>query len=105
MCISAASQLSSAAGSSSRFGRTAIVWLVLIQLIASMVGGYLAGRLRTRWVAIHTHEVYFRDTAHGFLVCAVSLVITAAFLRSAAGSVAGGIARTRAPGSARDRAQ
>src|SRR5881396_2511384 len=50
--LSAASPWSTAAGSSSRIGRTAIIWLVLIQLIASMVGGYLAERLRTRWVAI-----------------------------------------------------
>jgi hypothetical protein len=63
-----------------------------MQLIASSVGGYLAGRLRTRWVNIHTHEVYFRDTAHGFLVWAVGLVITAAFLTSAATAMVGGAA-------------
>jgi hypothetical protein len=61
-------------------GVGAIVCLTLVELIASSMGGYLAGRLRTKWVNIHTHEVYFRDTAHGFLVWAVSLVITAAFL-------------------------
>src|SRR4029077_11849707 len=55
----------------------AIVWLVVSQVIASAMGGYLAGRLRTKWVNIHTDEVYFRDTAHGFLVWAVGLVITA----------------------------
>ncbi len=26
----------------------------------------MTGRLRTRWVGIHTDEVFFRDTAHGF---------------------------------------
>jgi hypothetical protein len=78
--------------SASVIGVAAIVWLVLMQLIASFAGGYLAGRLRTRWVGIHTHEVYFRDTAHGFLVWAVGLVIAAAFLASAAMS-AGGTAR------------
>src|ERR1700686_3945628 len=67
-----------------------------MQLIASSMGGYLAGRLRTRWVKVHTHEVYFRDTAHGFLVWAVGLVITAAFLASAASSVIGGAERARA---------
>ena len=70
--------------------------LVLIQIIASSVGGYLAGRLRTKWVSVHTHEVYFRDTAHDFLVWAVGVVITAAFLASKAASVAGGVARGRA---------
>ena len=82
-----------AGASASRIGRTAIVWFVLMQLIASSVGGYLAGRLRTRWVHIHTHEVYFRDTVHGFLVWAVGLVITAALLTSAATSMVGGAAR------------
>ena len=91
--FSAVSPWANAGASASRIGRTAITWLVLMQLIASSVGGYLAGRLRTRWVNIHTHEVYFRDTAHGFLVWAVGLVITAAFLTSAATSMVGGAAR------------
>jgi hypothetical protein len=74
----------------------AIVWFVLIEVIASSIGGYLAGRLRTKWVNVHTHEVYFRDTAHGFLVWAVALVISAAFLASAASSMIGGAARASA---------
>jgi hypothetical protein len=68
----------------------AIIWFVLIEIMACSMGGYLAGRLRTKWVNVHNHEVYFRDTAHGFLVWAVSLVITAAFLASAATSVVTG---------------
>ena len=91
--FSAGSPFVTGAASTARLGRTAIAWLVLMQLIASSVGGYLAGRLRTRWVNIHTHEVYFRDTAHGFLVWAVSLVVTAAFLTSAAASIGGGAAQ------------
>jgi hypothetical protein len=93
--FSEGSPLASGGASVARIGRTAIAWLVLMQLIASAVGGYLAGRLRSRWVNIHTHEVYFRDTAHGFLAWAVSLVITAAFLTSAAASIGGGAARAR----------
>jgi hypothetical protein len=54
------------------------------------MGGYLAGRLRTKWVQVHTDEVYFRDTAHGLLVWALGMVVTAAFLTSAATSIAGG---------------
>jgi hypothetical protein len=73
-------------------GIGAIIWLMIAEIIACGAGGYIAGRLRTRWVALHTHEVYFRDTAHGFLVWAVSLVITAAFLTSAAGAMVGGAA-------------
>jgi hypothetical protein len=86
-------------GTSARaIGRTAILWMVLMQVIASSIGGYLAGRLRTKWVNVHTHEVYFRDTAHGFLVWAVGLVITAAFLTSAATAVMGGAARASSLG-------
>jgi hypothetical protein len=76
--------------SASAIGIGAIVWLIVTQIIAATMGGYLAGRLRTKWVNIHTNEVYFRDTAHGFLVWAVGLVITAAFLASAATSMVGG---------------
>jgi hypothetical protein len=41
-------------------------------------------------------EVYFRDTAHGFLVWAVGLVITASVLVSAASTFAGERLRTSA---------
>ena len=85
--LSVASPWMSAGRAASRIGRTAIVWLVLIQIIAPAVGGYVAGRLRTRWVHVHTHEVFFRDTAHGFLVWAVALVMTAAFLTSASNAL------------------
>jgi hypothetical protein len=91
--FSAVSPWANAGVSASAIGWTAIVWLVLMQLIASSIGGYLAGRLRTKWVNVHTHEVYFRDTSHGFLVWAVGLVVTAAFLTSAAASMIGGTAR------------
>lgn len=77
----------------------AIVWLIVSQVIASAMGGYLAGRLRTKWVNIHTDEVYFRDTAHGFLVWAVGLVVAAAFLATAATSIAGRSAQGNAAAS------
>ena len=64
------------------------------------MGGYLAGRLRTKWANIHTDEVYFRDTAHGFLAWAVALVVTAAFLTSAATYMVGGAAASAAGGAA-----
>jgi hypothetical protein len=83
---------SSAEAATSAVGTAAIIWLIVIQIAASGMGGYIAGRLRTKWVAIHSHEVYFRDTAHGFLVWAVAVVITAAFLGSAATAMVGGTA-------------
>jgi hypothetical protein len=94
--FSSVSPWANGGASASAIGWTAIAWLVLMQVIAASVGGYIAGRLRTRWVHVHTHEVYFRDTAHGFLVWAVGLVITAAFLTSAATSMIGASARANA---------
>ena len=57
------------------------------------MGGYLAGRLRTKWTGVHTDEVYFRDTAHGLLSWATSVVVTAAVLTGAVASLTGGRAR------------
>jgi hypothetical protein len=88
--LSSISPWSNTGVSASAFGIGAIVWVIVTQIIAASIGGYLAGRLRTKWVSTHTDEVYFRDTAHGFLVWAVGLVITAAFLASAATSLLGG---------------
>ena len=70
-------------------GVSTIVWLTVTQLLASAMGGYLAGRLRTRWLDLHTDEVYFRDTAHGFLAWAVASLATAAMLTSVIGSILG----------------
>ena len=69
------------------FGVSTILWVTLTQVLASGMGGYLAGRLRTKWVAVHTDEVYFRDTAHGFLAWAVASLATAALLTSVIGSI------------------
>lgn len=71
------------------FGISTIVWLGCSQLIASAMGGYLAGRLRTRWPGVDTDEVYFRDTAHGFLAWAVASLTTAILLTSAVASIVG----------------
>jgi hypothetical protein len=88
--LSSLSPWSSAGVSESTVTKGAIVWLILTQIVAAAMGGYLAGRLRTKWVSVHTHEVYFRDTAHGFLVWSVSLVLTTAFLASGATSMISG---------------
>lgn len=75
--------------SAATFGISTILWLTFTQLVASAVGGYLAGRLRTKWTEVHTDEVYFRDTAHGFLSWAVAALVTATLLTSAVGSIVG----------------
>lgn len=79
-----------------RIAPGAVVWIILVQLFASALGGYVAGRLRTKWVNVHTHQVYFRDTAHGLLVWAVSLVLGVAFLSSLATSIAKDLSETSA---------
>lgn len=97
--FSSVSAWSNAGVSATAIGAGAIIWLIVMQIVSSSMGGYLAGRLRTKWASIHTDEVYFRDTAHGLLAWAVAFVITAAFLASAAASLAGSRASSSAPGS------
>jgi len=72
------------------FGVSTIVWLTITQLLSAAMGGYLAGRLRTKWMDTPTDEVYFRDTAHGFLAWAVASLATAALLTSVIGSILSG---------------
>jgi len=100
--LSSVSPWSNAGSTASTVNKSAIAWLILSQMIASAMGGYLAGRLRTKWVNTHTDEVYFRDTAHGFLVWAVGLLLTAGFLTSAVASIAGGIAKAGSTAQAAD---
>lgn len=75
--------------SASALGWSAIVWVTLTQIAAAGLGGYLAGRLRSRWLVAHRDEVYFRDTAHGLLAWAVATLGTAALLTSTVSSVVG----------------
>jgi len=76
--------------SASTFGVSTIVWLTVTQILAAGMGGYLAGRLRVKWTGVHVDEVYFRDTAHGFLAWAVASLATAALLTSVIGSIVNG---------------
>jgi hypothetical protein len=98
--LSSVSPWSNVAASASSISTAAIVWLIVMQIISSSMGGYLAGRLRTKWASIHTDEVYFRDTAHGFLAWAVALVVMAAFLTSAATHMVGAAAAAGGTGTA-----
>jgi hypothetical protein len=87
--LSSVSPWSNTGASATTVGTGAIIWLILMEIISSAMGGYLAGRLRTKWVNIHTDEVFFRDTAHGFLVWAVAVVLSAGFLGAAATRMVG----------------
>ena len=97
--LSSVSVWSGSGADGSTVGWGAVVWLVVTQLLSAAVGGYLAGRLRTKWQGVHTDEVYFRDTAHGFLAWAlatIGMVILAGSVLSSAltgvGKAAGAVA-------------
>jgi hypothetical protein len=66
------------------------LYFIVMAMMSSAIGGYLAGRLRTKWVGVHTDEVFFRDTAHGFLAWAAASVIGAVLLASPATLLATG---------------
>ena len=71
------------------FTIAAAIWLVVVQWLSAAAGGYITGRLRTKWVGLHTHEVFFRDTAHGFITWATGTVIGAMVLGSVVSSLLG----------------
>ncbi len=92
--LSSVSPWSNAGASAGAIGTAGVVWLICMQIMSSAMGGYIGGRLRTKWTNTHSDEVYFRDTAHGFLVWSVGTVITATFLASSALSMVGSASNT-----------
>jgi hypothetical protein len=72
--------------SGTTFAVTTAIWLIITQWVSAGIGGYIAGRLRTRWIGTHTHKVFFRDTAHGLITWAVASVVVAAVLGSSIGA-------------------
>ena len=87
--LSAVSPWAGTSASAETIGVSSIVWVAFTQIAASALGGYLAGRLRVKWARVHSDEVYFRDTAHGFLAWAVASLVTAAFLATAVSAAIG----------------
>jgi hypothetical protein len=78
-----------ARGTPPSFTVMAAVALIVTQWVSACLGGYITGRLRTRWVGTHSHEVFFRDTAHGFITWCVATVLMASGLASTAASLTG----------------
>jgi hypothetical protein len=76
--------------SATAFTINAAIWLIVSQWVSAAVGGYIAGRLRTKWVGTHTHEVFFRDTAHGLVTWSVATLLIVLVLASSATSMIGG---------------
>jgi hypothetical protein len=65
------------------------IWVIIVQWLSALLGGYLAGRLRTKWVNLHDDEVFFRDTAHGFLAWALATLLVAGVLTSTLSAMLG----------------
>jgi hypothetical protein len=72
------------------FTISAGIGLIVVQWLSSALGGFITGRLRTTWTGVHTHEVFFRDTAHGFLSWALATIVGTVLLAIAASSIVGG---------------
>ncbi|MEP9377803.1 hypothetical protein ABLE91_13880 [Aquabacter sp. CN5-332] len=88
------------------------VWLIVMQWLSSALGGYLSGRLRTKWSGVRTEEVFFRDTAHGFLAWCVATIVVVTMVASSttslvsgAASAVGGVAASAAQGAGQGAAQ
>lgn len=94
--LSAISPWAQEGASAKSLGVSTILWITFMQLAAAALGGYIAGRMRTRWVQLHTDEVRFRDTAHGFLAWCVATLLTAALLTSSVASIVAGGAKATA---------
>jgi hypothetical protein len=87
------SSISPWAGAASTTFKVSVgIYFIVTAVLASSVGGYLAGRLRTRWIGAHTREVFFRDTAHGFLTWAFATVLSLALLATPVAALVGGAA-------------
>jgi hypothetical protein len=80
------------------FAVTTAIWLIVTQWISAALGGYLAGRLRTRWMGTHPHEVFFRDTAHGLITWAVATILVVAVGASSFRSAVGAAGRAASAG-------
>ena len=78
--------------SATTFKITTGLYLVVIAMLSSSIGGYIAGRLRSSWMDVERDEVYFRDTAHGFIAWALATVLGATALALPATSLISGTA-------------
>jgi hypothetical protein len=105
MGFSSVSPWPSSGMSAGTFKIAAGIYLIVVAMLSSTIGGYIAGRLRTKWTGLHSEEVLFRDTAHGFLAWAAATVFGAAALASAATFIAGGATTGAAQGAIQGAAQ
>jgi hypothetical protein len=90
--LSAASPWPNSGLSAKMVASLAVFWAMAQQIGAFMVGGYIAGRMRTRWAESSADEIEFRDGLHGVLVWALGVAVGAALAMSAAGGVTKAVA-------------
>lgn len=88
--LAAVSPWSGSGVSGSTFTNITGAYLLMIAIMSSAIGGYLASRLRSKWTDIHTNEVFFRDSAHGLVAWALATVLSASLLGAATASLVGG---------------
>ena len=56
------------------------LWVVIVATASSAAGGYVAGRMRTRWEDSDESESEFRDGIHGIAVWALATLGAALFI-------------------------
>jgi hypothetical protein len=88
--LSAISPWSNSGVSAGTFKVGTGIYLCIVAVMSSAIGGFLAARLRTKVVGLHSNEVFFRDTAHGFLAWAFATLISATALVSTTSYLASG---------------
>ena len=74
----------------------AVFWSVAVPILSFLIGGYIAGRMRSAWEAATTDEVQFRDGMHGMLVWALSIVAGGLLAFLAAGTLVNSSAQVAA---------
>jgi hypothetical protein len=93
---------SSTVATTTKAATVAGIYITVTAVMASAVGGYLAGRLRHLWLGTHPHEAFFRDTAHGLITWAVATVASVALLGTVTSNLTGTAARGAGMVAARD---
>ena len=88
--LASVSPWSGSAVSGATFTNISGAYLLMVAIMSSSIGGYLASRLRTRWTDLHTNEVFFRDSAHGLVAWAFATVLSASVLAAATAHLVGG---------------
>jgi hypothetical protein len=95
--LSSVSPWADSGAAASTIKNAAGVYLVIVAVMSSAIGGYLAARLRPKWTDIHSNEIFFRDTAHGLIAWALATVLSASILGAATTHIVAGAASGVAP--------